>query len=310
MAWRRGDGRTWSSTDRPGEKISVARPVSGVEILSVYRSNRHWRETHAGYTVAAVHRQQGELVADWRTRCRSLSTERGGLMGMEPGDVHVTQRLKSRQGAADFDVLTFSPALVTRAAEQLGVRGSFHFRTPASTDALAFGALDRLVTTVASGEDALSVECAITEALTVLVARLGEAPSEHGLSLDPERDYRLRRVKEYLAAHLDRRPTLLELEGVSGLCQFRLCALFKRSYSASIGQCWNALRLRRAVDSIQRGRSIQLVVAELGYLDESYLWRVFKSHYGVAPGAWREMFRANDRARRLRTRPRDPRPAR
>ena len=52
--------------------------------------------------------------------------------------------------------------------------------------------------------------------------------------------------------------------------------------------------------AIQRGRSIQLVVAELGYLDESYLWRVFKSHYGVAPGAWREMFRANDRSRRTR----------
>jgi AraC-like DNA-binding protein len=304
MAWRCGDGRTWCSTDRPGEKISVARPLPGVEILSVFHSNRHWRETHAGYTVAAVHRQQGELVADWRTRCRSLSTERGGLMGMEPGDVHVTERLKSRQGAADFDVLTFSPALVAEAAERVGVRGSFHFRTPASTDALAFGALDRLVTAVAAGEDALSVECALTEALTTLVTRLGEAPSEHGLTLDPERDFRLRRVKEYLAAHLDRRPTLLELEGVAGVTRFWLCTRFKESHGATIGQCWNALRLRRAVDAIQRGRSIQLVVAELGYLDESYLWRVFKSHYGVAPGAWREMFRANDRAGRARLRTR------
>jgi tetratricopeptide (TPR) repeat protein len=34
---------------------------------------------------------------------------------------------------------------------------------------------------------------------------------------------------------------------------------------------------------------------ELGYADEPHFWRVFKKHYGVAPGGWLSLYRANDR---------------
>jgi AraC-like DNA-binding protein len=103
-----------------------------------------------------------------------------------------------------------------------------------------------------------------------------------------------------LAGSLRRRPTLAELERVSGLCRFRLCTLFKRSYRVSVGEYRNALRLRHAVYRLERGDSIRLVISEFGYRDESYFWRVFKAHYGVAPGEWRSMFRANDWVRRSR----------
>jgi AraC-like DNA-binding protein len=289
------DGRTWLSTERPGERVCIARPLAGVEILSVQHSHRHWREAHDNFTVALVHQEQEEVVADWRTRCRTQSTERGGLMLIEPGDVHVTQRLKARCGAASFDVVRFSPELVARAASQLGIRGEFHFRMPSARDPVVFEALDRLVTTVARGEDSLLVECAGNEALSTLIARLGELTSPHGRSLAAERDYRLRRVNDYLASHLERRPTLAELEQVSGLSQWRLCARFNSSQGTSIGKCWNALRLRRALRELQNGSSPRMIASELGYRDEAYLCRVFKAHYGITPGAWRSMFQANDR---------------
>lgn len=298
MMVRRNDGRLWASTDRSGERLSIARPQRDIEIVSVEGSHRHWSEAHDGFTVALVRQEQGELVADWRTRCRSLSTERGGLMLIEPGDVHVTQRVSARIGVADFDVVRFSPGLVAQAARELGYRGDFHFRTPAARDPLVFEALDRFVGVVASGETALAVAAASTEALTALVTRLGERSNPHGVALAPQRDYRLRRVNDYLEAHLERRPTLTELEQVSGLSQWRLCALFNQSYGTSIGKSWNALRLRRAQRELERGRSLGLIVAELGYRDEAYLCRVFKAHYGITPGAWRTMFRSNDRAAR------------
>lgn len=219
-------------------------------------------------------------------------------MLIEPGDVHVTERVRARVGVADFDVVRFSPSLVAQAARELGYRGDFHFRTPSARDPLVFEALDRFVQMVASGESALSVASASTEALTALLTRLGEQPSPHGVSLSAERDYRLRRVNDYLAAHLERRPTLTELEQVSGLSQWRLCARFNQSYGTSIGKCWNALRLRRAQRELERGRAPSVIVAELGYRDEAYLCRVFKAHYGITPGVWRSMFRTNDRTAR------------
>ena len=296
MARRSEDGRVWCSTDRPGERLSIARPAPGYEILSVRRSHRHWREAHECFTVAVVHREQQDLLAEWRTRCRSVSTGRGGLMLIEPGDVHVTRRLHLRRGSADFDVVSIAPELVERAAERLGLGREFHYRAPSAEDPLVYEAFLRLVAAAGSSADSFTLECAANEALSALVTRLGERPPARGVYLAPERDFRLRRVNEYLASHLERRPTLTELEQVSGLSQWRLCANFLKSQGTSIGKCWNALRLRRAVRQLQEGRSIGLIVTELGYRDEAYFWRAFKSHFGITPGAWRAMFRANDRA--------------
>jgi AraC-like DNA-binding protein len=270
-----------------------------VEVLSVRHSNRHWREAHETLTLALIHRDQPDLVARWRNRCRTLSSGPGDIMGMEPGDVHVTERVRAT-GGADFDVVRFAPTRVARAARSMGYRGAFHLRAPALTNAVAFEAIDRFVAAVAEGSDGLSLECAETEALTEIIGRLGEPPRAHGVALDPERDFRLRRVRAYLSANLTQRPTLEELENVTGLCRFRLCTIFKRSYGASLGQAWNALRFREAVRRLALGSSVKVVVAELGYHDESYFWRVFKSHYGIAPGAWCAMLDANDRIRPLR----------
>ncbi|HEY0467016.1 MAG TPA: AraC family transcriptional regulator [Polyangiaceae bacterium] len=102
------------------------------------------------------------------------------------------------------------------------------------------------------------------------------------------------------------RPTLAELESIADLGQWRLCVVFKRTYGVTIGQYWNALRLAEAVRCLQSGLSIKMIVSTLGYVDEPYFSRVFKAHYGVAPGAWLKLYRANDRLIRAR-RSRSPR---
>jgi len=290
------DRRTWSETDRPGERITITQALTGVEVTSVRGSHRHWREAHASFTLAVVHRDQKPVIADWRTRGRSLSTPCGGIMAIEPGETHVTQRLKLQGGAADFDIVRFAPALVADAARGLGRSPHFHFGTPAVDDPWSFDALLELVDAVASGS-ALDVECASAHALHALISRLSEGSRSLG-TLDPVRDYRLRRVREYLHAHLATRPTLAELEPIADLGQWRLCVLFRRTYGVTIGQYWNALRLAKSVRDLQSGVAIKMIASELGYADEPYFSRVFKAHYGVAPGAWLKLFRANDRVRR------------
>lgn len=215
--------------------------------------------------------------------------------GIEPGDAHVTQRLRLQRGVADFDIVRLSPTLVAEAARKLGFPTNFHFHTPSVTDPPTFAALRRFVRALAAGNDSLEIECACTDAVHSVLSRLGEAPRLSAHTLDPIRDYRLRRLRDHLRAHLDKRPTLTELATVAELCQWRLCVIFKRAYGISIGQYWNALRLAEAVQRLQRGTPIKMIVAALGYADEPYFWRVFKAHYGMAPGGWLSLYRANDR---------------
>jgi AraC-like DNA-binding protein len=307
------DRRTWSGTDRPGESVTIACPLAGVELMSVRGSHRHWREAHESFTLALIHPAQKRVVADWRTRARALCTEAGDIMAIEPGDTHVTERLKLEGGTADFDIVRFAPALVADAARTLGARAAFHFDTPAVKDSPTFDALRRLVRAAAAGGDSLEIECASAGALQLLVSRLAEHAPRSEQTLDPVRDYRLRRVRDYLRAHLDRRPALSELEAVADLGQYRLCFVFKHAYGISIGQYWNAVRLAEAVRRLQLGRPVRMIVSELGYADEPYFWRLFKAHYGVPPGGWLSVYRANDRLRGglqkqngRRAAPRDP----
>ena len=288
------DRRTWTDTDRLGERFAISRPLAGLEVMSVRGSHRHWREAHADFTLALVHRNQRRVVADWHTRARCVSTEGGGIMAIEPGETHVTQRLKLQAGAADFDVVRFSPSLVDDAMRQVGTPAAFHFKTPTATDAPAFAALERLVDATAAG-DAFDVECAAARAVNVLMSRLAESVPRLAQLLAPVRDYRLRRVRDRLCEQLDRRPTLAELEALSELSRYHLCSIFREAYGMTMGQYGNAQRLAEAVRRLRRGTPVKLVVSELGYVDEPYFSRVFKQHYGVAPGAWLGVFRANDR---------------
>jgi len=216
-------------------------------------------------------------------------------MAIEPGDTHVTQRLSFPRAGAAFDVVRFAPELAADAARALGAAGKFHFDSPAVRDAPTFDALRSLVRALAEGRDALELASSCANAVESLFSRLDEAPTTAGGTLNPIRDYRLRRVREYLRASLSQRPTLSDLETVAGLSQWRLCVLFKQAYGLSVGQYWNALRLAEAVRHLQRGVPVKLIVAELGYADEPHFWRLFKRHYGVAPGRWLSLYRANDR---------------
>jgi len=285
MPWTMRDRRTWSGTDRPGERITIARPLAGIEVLSISGSTRHWRDAHDGFTLAIVHRHQPGLLAEWRTRGRSMAARGGDLMAIEPGDVHVTERLLFPPNGADFDIVRLSPALVAEAARRLGIAVAFHFDSPCSDDSPTFDALRSLVEAVAEG-DAGEIESACASSVHSVMSRLAESPGRPSSLRNGIRDYRVRRLREYLHAHVERRPTLSELEAVTQLSKWRLSVIFEQAYGTSIGNYWRALRAREASRRLQRGTPIKMIVAELSYADAPHFCREFKAHYGLTPGRW------------------------
>jgi len=297
------DMRAWGNTDRPGELITVAQSSIGLQVVSVRNSRRHWRETHEDLTLALIHRDRPQVGASWRTRGQDVESGAGTIMGIEAGEIHATRRVHAGPPGVDFDVVRFSPTMVARVAAELGVRGEFHLKSPALNDPESYFALENLVASVAAGDDQLAVDCLCVQALDTVLRRCGEAPTMTGVTLDPIRDSRLRRVRRFLSEKMSERPSLADLEKVAGLSQFRLCTLFKQAYGVTVGQYWNALRLAEAVRRLQNGVAVKLIVAELGYSDEPYFSRVFKQHYGMAPGAWLALYRSNDWTRRSPSQP-------
>lgn len=277
------DTRVWTNTDRPGERLTLARPNGSMELMSVQQSSRLWTEVHTQVCLCLIRPGQPRSGAFWQTRAQSLHSRAGGLMLIEPGDVHVTLAVTA---PADFDVVRFLPEVMSDAMRELSLPGEFHFRTPACENPRVAGALMNLIRAHAEGSEHFELEVLSAELIASALSELGEAPSAAGVALDPVRDFRLRRVREYLRSHLEQKPTLDQLAGELKLSKFRLCKIFKAAYGVSAGQYWMSARIAQASRLLLLGTPIKSVTEQLGFADEAFFTRIFRRHRGLPPGAW------------------------
>jgi AraC-like DNA-binding protein len=275
------DTRLWTETDRPGERLTLARPVPELELMSVEASTRLWTEVHTQFCLALIRPDQPGVGANWQTRARALSSGPGSLMLIEPGDVHATHAVSR---PADFDVVRFLPEVFQRASEELGLPPGFHFRAPISESPPVCRAILELIRAHADGEAQFQISARSAELVTLILAELGERKDI--AALDPVRDYRLRRVREYLRSHLVQKPSLDELAVELKLSKYRLCTIFKLAYGVSVGQYWMAARIAEASRLLLGGTPIKLVAAQLGFVDEAFFTRIFRKHRGMPPASW------------------------
>jgi AraC-like DNA-binding protein len=123
---------------------------------------------------------------------------------------------------------------------------------------------------------------------TAIVARLF-APKESAPRPRPKlARWQLRRVVEYLDAHLAHPIALEELAKLTGLSQRH----FARAFKASTGQApyrWHVERrvTRAQAMLVETHESLEEVAAATGFNDASHLGRVFRRLVGTTPGAWR-----------------------
>lgn len=184
-------------------------------------------------------------------------------------------------------ILRFSPALMTHAAEHIGLDGSRASITPrhnfrdAQIQHIGW-ALD------ADREAGHPSGRVYTESLSIalvahLLARHRTAPATppaRGLSKQ-----QLQRVTGYIDAHLDEDLSLLQLAQVAGISASHLKTLFKRSMGMPVHAYVVRQRVNRAVELLRQGDlPASRVALEAGFSHQSHMLRCMRRVLGVVPG--------------------------
>jgi AraC-like DNA-binding protein len=93
----------------------------------------------------------------------------------------------------------------------------------------------------------------------------------------------LQRVRDYLAAHCERVVHAGELEAISGLSRFVLCAQFKQRFGTTPYRYLLMRRLDAVRARLQRGDPLASVAAASGFADQAHMTRLFKAAVGLTP---------------------------
>ncbi|MEO1229464.1 MAG: AraC family transcriptional regulator [Myxococcota bacterium] len=110
------------------------------------------------------------------------------------------------------------------------------------------------------------------------------APRANG-ALDPAR---LRRVLEYMDAHLERNVALSELAQVACLSPYHFARSFKRATGAAPHQYLMGRRLDRAMQLIRQGHhGLAEIALKSGFSSQAHFARAFKRATGLTPTQYR-----------------------
>ena len=181
-------------------------------------------------------------------------------------------------------VIDLSPSLLGRAAEDMGLDPAHvgleqrHQIRDARIEHIAW-ALD------AHDAEGRSTGLLYEESLGLALAvhLLGRFTTAHraprGLSAP-----QLRRVKEFVDAHLDQTLTLERLAGVAGVSASHLKTLFKRSTGLPVHEYVTQCRVQRARALLQRGDlPASQVALDAGFSHQSHMARCMRRVLGVTP---------------------------
>ncbi|UFP93951.1 helix-turn-helix domain-containing protein [Gloeobacter morelensis] len=134
------------------------------------------------------------------------------------------------------------------------------------------------------GADRLLGEALATALALRLIRRYSTARTSVSDYLGGLSKRRLRRVIDYIDAHLEEPLRLSELAGQAGLSPYHFCRLFKQATGITPHQCVIRRRVERAKRLLQQPEAtIADVAFRCGFSSQSHLSRHFRQLVGVAP---------------------------
>jgi AraC-like DNA-binding protein len=102
----------------------------------------------------------------------------------------------------------------------------------------------------------------------------------------------LRRVREYIEAHLENKVSLQVLAGIAGLSMSHFAKAFKQSEGVAPHDYLVRRRLQRALELLaETDLPLSAIAYTTGFADHSHLTRQFRHHFGVTPSRYRWLLR-------------------
>jgi AraC family transcriptional regulator len=212
-----------------------------------------------------------------------------------PGDVHLTSAGISRwyrwHEPSEILVLALAPSVVQHAAHEFTGASPVELQNQrAVRDAQILHLGLALQAELAAGcpggrlyGEALATALAV-HLLQHYAVRPPQMPTYHG-GLPQAR---LRRVLEYMQAHLDHELSLAALAAVAGMSPYYFSRLFKQSTGLSPHQYLLQQRVERAKRLLADARlSITEVAQQVGFASQAHLTMVFHQRVGTTPRQYR-----------------------
>jgi AraC family transcriptional regulator len=223
------------------------------------------------------------LQVEQRPIRRTPLTEPGGLAFFPVGlTVRVVQ-----PAAARFVQVIWDSYLYLTLLPELGTATSrFELLSP-----LQDPLLSQIVTTLAQEIEGGSADRILVESLgTAMYIRIARhfvgrlpLPTSHGLSQE-----RLRRVRDYVEAHLDEDLSLTVLADIACLSPYHFSRSFKQAAGVGLQRYVIQRRVERAKRLMrQTHEPLALIAQEAGFADQSHFTIAFRREIGVTPGRFR-----------------------
>jgi AraC-like DNA-binding protein len=214
-------------------------------------------------------------------RRRVHTAEHGGIMLMEPGEVHVTQRLAH---PVTFRVLLLGPPLVDGAAHELGyTRGQPPLKGASVNDPRVFRAFESFHHSAENGAELLEKQSRLASCVRLFLEHCTEMP---GQPRQPTARLQLLRVREFIREHFAAALSLDQLAQVADLSRYHLVRAFARAFGLPPHAYQKQVRLARARSLLAAGMPASAVAAQTGFADQSHLTRQFRSEIRLTPARY------------------------
>ena len=269
------------TTLRRREWVRYRSGTQGVELLEAsfaqHIYERHIHDTYAiGITLRGVQRF-------W---CRGATHDSlpGNVIVIPPGEAHDGK--SGTEGAYTYRMFYVSIARMNELASEA-------FDRPASSLQLRQSCLlpeRALARELDAAWKAMSAQPASVAADELFSHALAHLDVRHdqtvarGRSVD---ERALKRVRDYLHAHVHEEVGLADLAAMASMSRFQLTRQFVKAYGLPLHAFQVHLRLLEAKRRLRIGVPIATVAADLGFADQSHLHRRFKGAFGMTPGEWR-----------------------
>ncbi|MFN8372285.1 MAG: AraC family transcriptional regulator [Anaerolineae bacterium] len=257
---------------------------SSFEVLvATYVTHTFTRHTHEGFAIGVIERG-GE---SFYYRGQNHNAPPGSVVVICPGEVHTGQAITA-QGWT-YRMLYPNAELLARAASEVAgeERGIPFFNSPVIYDPVLFENMRQTHNILEQSASALERETRLLWTLIQLVRRHADqrlAPSALGSEHNA-----LVQAQHYLQTHYAEDISLETLALVAHLSPFHLSRLFRERLGLPPHAYLNQIRINRAKEQLNVGRSIAETALATGFVDQSHLNKAFKRIVGVTPGQYRKI---------------------